>query len=1294
MKKIIIFALNLLIVLSLFSSVFSVQKVEAGNNNISKEDLSYSFVVDKISYESPIVNIKNSFTGISSKWSAAFSDRHVYLKANKEEWVPVTTDDGKDGDTGYVYGEVFNVASANTFQYKVDFLPQDIGKEFKINFSVFDTSHIVTPSIIRASSDNSGLGPRIISRAEWGANEKYMTWAPEYDEVKAFVIHHTAGEEGAKYPDQMSVVRNLYYGHAVGNGWGDIGYNYVIDANGVIYEGRSGGGGVVGGHTLGYNYGTIGIVLIGDYDVRNVEQAQQDALANLIAYKSYQYGINPDSMVYLKNKNIQTVVGHRDLNSTNCPGTSLYGRVSDTRFKAKDKLATYQAKRTEAQIVSVDNGAKIYGGDSTKVRVSLKNTGNIPWYPKGSGAFTINGAGGRLSATLDNFGRSVEPGEVGNFYLNVTAPNVNENITQSFESRVGGNLVSGGIFNINLNVTTPDYRAKVVGKSADQILTSGKQATLWVDVKNGGKNSWNTNSGIKLYTRSGANSAFYTSGDWENQSIPGIMDNPNINSGSTGRISFLITAPSSTGLYNEKFTVRSQNISLEGGADLDVSWNITVGAGGGQLTTATASDQKNYSTDLGDYNYQIVDQSSYLDMKPGEVKNAYIEIKNTGKSNWYKDTFRLAPTRNQDRESAFANSSWKAKNRIEMSQALVTPGQNARFNFTVTAPQTYKNYQEYFSFVVEGVGWLPDIGMYWNFNVTDPNPTYSAEVVDKGTDVDVGVGSSASFTLKIKNTGNINWSKNIVHLGVVGDKAGQFADSSWLSPNRIGFAESAVAPGATATFSFTINTSNIGNYQEKMRLVAEGLTWFGDEIPLNAIIRAAAIKAPGVTITLNVTGGTKEDFDYVSQSPFVTMNAGESKQVWLEVKNTGTTTWHKTGTDPVRLATANPRDRGSDFIASNRVIMDKDTVAPGENVRFTFNITAPAKAGTYKEYFTLVHDGVAWFKDIGIFWQITVNQVQADQQISNNIINGNSSAVLAGVSDAQKVKISSNGPFIIVNGAEAKLAEGGSGDSLEAFYKDGKHYFNFKGQLYPADGWVRVVPWAPQTILTVDSYSDRPAWNQSINDNKFKGAIEVRYSAVNKKLWVIDDLNIEDYLKGVSEPLESGPYEYIKTAIVAERSYIYYHLQRGGRWPDDFITLKNSRNGNGDDQIYQGYGFTSRANNIPRAVDDTRGEVATYNGSPVLTPYYTQSDGRTRSISEVWGSKQSDYPWLVSVPDPWCAGKQMLGHGVGMSGTGARGMAADGKSYKDILNYFYTGTSVGKIDTNRNVRVGIYYISM
>jgi SpoIID/LytB domain protein len=112
-------------------------------------------------------------------------------------------------------------------------------------------------------------------------------------------------------------------------------------------------------------------------------------------------------------------------------------------------------------------------------------------------------------------------------------------------------------------------------------------------------------------------------------------------------------------------------------------------------------------------------------------------------------------------------------------------------------------------------------------------------------------------------------------------------------------------------------------------------------------------------------------------------------------------------------------------------------------------------------------------------------------------------------------------------------------------------------------------------------------------------------------------------------------------------------------------------------QRYLGYGVEVRSPNFVNAVKETEDIVVTYNGELVKTPYFNQSDGRTRSAEEMWGWTHT--PYLQSVDDPYCKGLSMSGHGVGMSGCGAEGMANDGEGYEEIIKYYYQGVEMEKI---------------
>jgi SpoIID/LytB domain protein len=169
----------------------------------------------------------------------------------------------------------------------------------------------------------------------------------------------------------------------------------------------------------------------------------------------------------------------------------------------------------------------------------------------------------------------------------------------------------------------------------------------------------------------------------------------------------------------------------------------------------------------------------------------------------------------------------------------------------------------------------------------------------------------------------------------------------------------------------------------------------------------------------------------------------------------------------------------------------------------------------------------------------------------------------------------------------------------------------------------------------------------------------------------------------MGEAIDSHPQEYLKTFSVAARSYALAYIQNGGRHPEEHITLYN---GSGD-QIYKGYNRERLSPRISEAIDDTKGEVITYDGQVVIAPYFSKSDGRTRDWDEVWPSRSYPLPWCMGKDDPYGTregvpegvGRGYPNHGVGMCAAGARGFAEEeNRDYLWILNYYYTDISVEK----------------
>ena len=181
--------------------------------------------------------------------------------------------------------------------------------------------------------------PLIVTRTQWEADESIRRAAPEYaPALQLAIVHHTVNTNAYSCSDSASIVRGIMAYHVQSNGWNDIGYNFLIDRCGNVFEGRYGGvdKNVVGAHALGFNRNTVGIALIGTFDSVKPTDAQLSALEKLIAWRLDVAHVDPGSTVsYVSGGNgkfrvgstvsLHAVSGHRDVYQTDCPGNALYG---------------------------------------------------------------------------------------------------------------------------------------------------------------------------------------------------------------------------------------------------------------------------------------------------------------------------------------------------------------------------------------------------------------------------------------------------------------------------------------------------------------------------------------------------------------------------------------------------------------------------------------------------------------------------------------------------------------------------------------------------------------------------------------------------------------------------------------------------------------------------------------------------------------------------------------------------------------------------------------------------------
>lgn len=196
--------------------------------------------------------------------------------------------------------------------------------------------------------------PAIIARAGWGADESLRTCQPDYSPtVRAAAVHHTASSNAYSPEDVPGIIRGFYAYHtraepAGGRGWCDVGYNFLVDRFGRVWEGRAGGvtSTVVGVHTGGFNSRTFGVAAIGNLSAAAPTNEMVVGIADLIAWKFSVHGIRANTSVALVSGGgaskypagqtvvFDTVFAHRDAALTSCPGDQLYSLLPAIRDRA------------------------------------------------------------------------------------------------------------------------------------------------------------------------------------------------------------------------------------------------------------------------------------------------------------------------------------------------------------------------------------------------------------------------------------------------------------------------------------------------------------------------------------------------------------------------------------------------------------------------------------------------------------------------------------------------------------------------------------------------------------------------------------------------------------------------------------------------------------------------------------------------------------------------------------------------------------------------------------------------
>src|ERR687886_1567280 len=287
---------------------------------------------------------------------------------------------GEQRGNGETYGAVLAGESATFVKVTSD---RPIGRVTVLDLA--DGERVTTYHAVPGRPAGAAVAqPPTLSRADWGADESLRfdatgkeVWAPTFWPVQKLIVHHTAGQNND--PDPPATIRSIYYYHAVTQGWGDIGYNFLIDEAGHVYKGRhshttttpssaspspddtitgenAAGYGVTGAHAYNFNSGTVGLALLGTLTTQDATPAAKSALEDVLAWKASIHGLDPNGSSLYTNpvnggqKTFPNIAGHRDVDATECPGGAFYATLPDVRAQVAARMAASTSTTTTSSL--------------------------------------------------------------------------------------------------------------------------------------------------------------------------------------------------------------------------------------------------------------------------------------------------------------------------------------------------------------------------------------------------------------------------------------------------------------------------------------------------------------------------------------------------------------------------------------------------------------------------------------------------------------------------------------------------------------------------------------------------------------------------------------------------------------------------------------------------------------------------------------------------------------------------------------------------------------------------------
>jgi hypothetical protein len=576
--------------------------------------------------------------------------------------------------------------------------------------------------------------------------------------------------------------------------------------------------------------------------------------------------------------------------------------------------------------------------------------------------------------------------------------------------------------------------------------------------------------------------------------------------------------------------------------------------------------------------------------------------------------------------------------------------------------------------------------------------------------IKIEVGETKTITFQFKNIGTKTWdntSSNYISAYTVEPKYRDslFSNSSWLNKKQTAKLKRIIKPNSVGELEIKFTApEKTGKHVERFHLASENRTWVknGYFFVIFDVVPKSKKEVVEKKVEEDTSVTQKVEEDEVSKSEYkaslfmqgrkkVVNKGGEKVNLKFIYQNTGDKKWNSYEmriTEGLSAATKGnvPNFADATWKGTNIIQKKSTEVLAGGILSDEVYFRTPRNKGEYTLRLSLYINGELADAD---FMNVSVNVTEdAPTHYKEPTFGNNTVVEKPRLTEEPNIRvglykpdelvqfISFDDDYIVFDKDKRKgILKKGSVGMLK---QEGSILiFTGGGLTIHTTRYIRLQPENDKhSVFELRNYDRLLSWKTKRTLNKYRGALEYRFTKDHSDLYIINELPFEDYIAGIGESSDTAPMEYIKALLTSARTYAYYikeHSTKHDKRNFDVVAHTG-------DQLYIGYVNEEVSPNVVRASRETKGYMITYKNNIVITPYFGNTNGRTRAWTEKWGG--STKPWLLSVPAVYDKrdNKSMFGHGVGMSQRDAAYRAYElDENWEELIQYYYTDVEIVKM---------------